>query len=122
MDANEIKIGLVDDQTLSAWQQDAVWRRLAADRAAALYEYEKPRVEAAIKKRLTKRNGAVDDYMLRQEMEANWKLIDITKTHAWLRDEANSLNLAIQTQLALRGALRAAITSEVRKATVRDER
>lgn len=115
MDANTMRIaGLVHDDTLAVWMTDAIRRRLAADRAADEYEYEKPRIEEAIRKRLTKRDGKDIDFFLRQEMEANWKLIDLTKKHAWLRDEAASLNLAIQTQLALRAAIAVEVREETR--------
>lgn len=98
-------VGLVDDETLGEWMADAVARRRAASAKAAEYEYRKPRIQRGVERHLAKNGNTATDYDIRKSMEANWDLIDMSRMHAWLRDEADSLNLAIQTQLALRAAI-----------------
>jgi hypothetical protein len=100
-----LKAGLVSDEELMRWVADARQRRITADMTAIEYEHRKPRIENGIRKKLVKRHGVVDDWRFRQEMGENWAINDLIKKHAWHRDEAASLNLAIQTQLALRAAI-----------------
>jgi hypothetical protein len=100
-----LKAGLVDDDTLSGWMVDANRRRLEADLVARAYERRRPKIQDWIREKLIREHGSAEDWAVRRDLDANWTLNDLIKKHAWLRDEADSLNLAIQTQLALRAAL-----------------
>lgn len=91
--------GLVDDATIVIWAKKMLKYRSKAQIASIEYERVKPIIESEI------RQDHPEDYSFRKAMAANWTLNDLLKRHAWFRDEANSLNLAIMGQKALRDIL-----------------
>lgn len=96
---------MVSNEQLLDWNLQMLERMKVADMASAAYERRKPEIEEHHRERLIRLNGTAEDYALRDAMEKSWVLNDLLKKHAWNRDEANRLNLAIIAQKALREML-----------------
>lgn len=103
--------GLVTTAQLLEWHRTMLLRMATADEASAEYERRKPTIEKYHHDRLVKLNGAAEDFQMRKAMEGSWVLNDLLKKHAWNRDEANRLNLAIIAHKALREILAEATVS-----------
>lgn len=101
----EMDEGLVSTAELLRWQDMMLHRMQIADVASADYERRKPEIEKHHHDRLVRLNGSAEDYEMRKAMEGSWVLNDLLKKHAWNRDEADRLNLAIIAQWALRRML-----------------
>jgi hypothetical protein len=90
----------VPDSQLIAWRKEALESIRKASAASALYNERKPGVVNHIRE--STRIYGEGDYNARKALKENWTLNDAQDVYNWHRRNANMLNQAIATELALR--------------------
>jgi hypothetical protein len=90
----------VSDATLLEWRKQALDSMAKASGASDLYNERKPGVLKHIKANPQIYGG--EDYNVRKALKENWTLNDAQDVYNWHRRNANMLNQAIVTELALR--------------------
>lgn len=90
----------VPDSQLIAWREEALRSIKKAAEASALYNERKPGVVKHIQQH-PEIYGA-EDFNKRRALKESWVLNDAQDVYNWHRRNANMLNQAIATELALR--------------------